>query len=230
MGCLGCDIKAQSPKHIDGNLVVLGQKRNKKQIAKLLQSSGDGGTWKGRFAYVPIQRGRNGIKVRRGKILRTHRLGIEPHRGPVLIRHPGLIRERTLYNVGSLITIDRVRMRQRQKIIAGRFRFRRRPLRSLATTWHAVLALSLVLAAFTVGEGRDRLVFGNEPSVAGGHDFGKYHLLSFRKIVILVGKVEVFLQESGQQNRIVESRSSLVVVPSPRAINFDVPLDRKAGQ
>ena len=31
---------------MDGNLVVLGQKGDEKKIAKLFQSSGDGGTWK----------------------------------------------------------------------------------------------------------------------------------------------------------------------------------------
>ena len=121
-------------------------------------------------------------------------------------------------------------MRHHHKIIAGRFRFRRRPRRSLANTWLAVLALSLVLAVFVVGEDRGRFVSGNELSVAGGHDLSRYHLLPFRKKIMLVVKVVVFLQESGQQIRIVASRPNLVVVPSPSAINFDVPLDRKAGQ
>ncbi len=100
----------------------------------------------------------------------------------------------------------------------------------MANTWLAVLALSLVLAVFAVGGDRGRFVSGDELSVAGGHDFSKYHLLSFRKKIMLGGKIVVFLQESGQQIRIVVSRPNLVVVSNPSAINFDVPLDRKAGQ
>ena len=53
MGCLRCDIEAQRPIYMDGNLVVLGQKGDEKKIAKLFQSSGDGGTWEGRRACRP---------------------------------------------------------------------------------------------------------------------------------------------------------------------------------
>ncbi len=96
--------------------------------------------------------------------------------------------------------------------------------------WRAKFALSLALTVFVIGKGRGGFVSGKELSVAGGHDFSKYHLLPFRKKIRLVGKVAALLQESGQQLRIVVGCSALIVVPDQRTISFDIPLDRKAGQ
>ncbi len=98
------------------------------------------------------QNGWNGTKIRRGKILWTHRLRIKPERIPVLLRDPGLVGERTLYNVGLLVPVDHFRMGQHQKVKAGHFCFRRWPPRSLIAAWRAILALSLIFATF-VGDG-----------------------------------------------------------------------------
>ena len=94
----------------------------------------------------------------------------------------------------------------------------------------AIFALSLALAAFIVGRDGRRVISGKMLFVTGGQDFSRYHLLPFRKKVELVGKKAALLQEPGQQFRIIECCSTLMVVPDHRTVSFNVPLDRKAGQ